>query len=86
MKKHLRLLTPVALYAGASGDRQDVDLSVSARLRALRNCAKGQTVAPSPGKCVDEAESGRVAGGPRFRETIEEYIRTIPNFQLIPAS
>ena len=86
MKKHLRLLTLVALYAGASGDRQDVDLSVSAQLRALRNCAKAQTAAPSPSECVGEVKSVRVADGPRFRETIEEYIRTIPNFQLIPAS
>ena len=34
-KKHLQPLTPAALYARVSSDRQDVDLSVSAQLRAL---------------------------------------------------
>ena len=32
--------TPVALYARVSSDRQDVDLSVSAQLRALRDYAQ----------------------------------------------
>ena len=32
--------TPVALYARVSSDRQDVDLSISAQLRALRDHAK----------------------------------------------
>ncbi len=36
MKKHLQPLTPAALYARVSSDRQDVDLSVSAQLRALK--------------------------------------------------
>ena len=36
MKKHLQPLTPAALYARASSDRHDVDLSVSAQLRALK--------------------------------------------------
>ena len=31
--------TPVALYARVSSDRQGVDLSVSAQLRALRDYA-----------------------------------------------
>ena len=31
-KKHLQPLTPAALYARVSSDRQDVDLSVSAQL------------------------------------------------------
>ena len=30
-------LTPAALYARVSSDRQDVDLSVAAQLRALRD-------------------------------------------------
>ena len=40
-------LTPAALYARVSSDRQDVDLSVAAQLRALRDYAKnnGYTVA-----------------------------------------
>ena len=35
MKKHLQPLTPAALYARVSSDQQEVDLSVSARLRRL---------------------------------------------------
>ena len=71
MKKHLQPLTPAALYARVSSDRQDVDLSVSAQLRALKDHAKanGYSVAR---EYVDEAESGRVADRPQFREMIEE--------------
>ena len=35
MKMQLQPLTPAALYAGVSSGRQDIDLSVSAQLRAL---------------------------------------------------
>ena len=71
MKKNLQPLTPAALYARVSSDRQDVDLSVSAQLRALRDYAKanGYSVAR---EYVDEAESGRVADRPEFRKMIEE--------------
>ena len=71
MKNHLQPLTPAALYARVSSDRQDVDLSVSAQLRALRDYAKanGYSVAR---EYVDEAESGRVADRPEFRKMIEE--------------
>ena len=67
MKKHLQPLTPAALYARVSSDRKDVDLSVSAQLRALNDYAKtnGYSVAR---EYVDEAESGRVADRPQFRE------------------
>ena len=70
-KKHLQPLTPAALYARVSSDRQDVDLSVSAQLRALKDYARanGYSVAR---EYVDEAESGRVADRPQFREMIEE--------------
>ena len=58
--------TPVALYARVSSDRQDVDLSVAAQLRALRDYAdkNGYVVTR---EYVDEAESGRVADRPQFR-------------------
>ena len=71
MKKHLQPLTPAALYSRVSSDRQDVDLSVSAQMRALRDYAKanGYSVAR---EYVDEAESGRVADRPEFRKMIEE--------------
>ncbi len=70
-QKHLEPLTPAALYARVSSDRQDVDLSVSAQLRALKEYARanGYSVAR---EYVDEAESGRFADRPQFREIIEE--------------
>ena len=70
-KKHLQPLTPAGLYARVSSERQDVDLSVSAQLRALKDYARanGYSVAR---EYMDEAESGRVADRPQFREMIEE--------------
>ena len=57
--KHTQPQTPAALYARVSSDRQDVDLSAAAQLRALKDFAKanGYSVAR---EYVDEAESGRV--------------------------
>ena len=40
--------TPAALYARVSSDRQDVDLSVSAQLRALRDYAQQERLPGSP--------------------------------------
>ena len=75
-------LTPAALYARVSSDRQDVDLSVAAQLRALRDYAKnnGYSVAR---EYVDEAESGRIADRPQFREMIDEGGRPKAPFQVI---
>ena len=58
--------TPAALYARVSSDRQDVDLSVAAQLRALRDHAdkNGYMVVR---EYVDEAESGRIADRPQFQ-------------------
>ena len=71
MKKQFQPLTPAALYARVSSDRQDVDLSVAAQLRALRDYAKnnGYSIAR---EYVDEAESGRIADRPQFRKMIDE--------------
>ena len=82
MKKHLQPLTPAALYARVSSDRQDVDLSVSAQLRALKDFAKanGYSVAR---EYVDEAESGRVADRPQFKEMIEEGSKPNAPFEVI---
>ena len=62
--------TPAALYARVSSERQDVDLSVAAQLRALRDYARenGYVVAR---EYVDEAESGRIADRPQFQEMID---------------
>ena len=81
-KKHLQPLTPAALYARVSSDRQDVDLSVSAQLRALKDYARanGYSVAR---EYIDEAESGRVADRPQFREMIEEGSQPQSPFEVI---
>ncbi len=75
-------MTPVALYARVSSDRQDVDLSVSAQLRALRDYAQkhGYLVAR---EYVDEAESGRIADRPQFQKMLNEASKPEAPFQEI---
>ena len=74
--------TRAALYARVSSDRQDVDLSVSAQLRALRDYAEknGHLVVH---EYVDEAESGRVADRPQFRKMLDAAGRTDAPFEEI---
>ncbi len=64
-------VTPVALYARVSSDRQDVDLSVAAQLRALRDHA-GKNGYLVVREYIDEAESGRIADRPQFRKMLDE--------------
>ena len=75
-------LIPAALYARVSSNRQDVDLSVSAQLRALRDYAgkNGYVVAR---EYIDEAESGRVANRPQFRKMLEAASRSNAPFREI---
>ncbi|MCY3690758.1 MAG: recombinase family protein, partial [Chloroflexi bacterium] len=75
-------LTPAALYARVSSDRQDVDLSVAAQLRALREYAErnGYSIAR---EYVDEAESGRIADRPQFRRMLDEASKPNSPFQEI---
>ena len=75
-------LTSAALYARVSSDRQDVDLSVAAQLRALRDYAEknGYVIAR---EYIDEAESGRIANGPQFRRMLDEASRADSPFQEI---
>ncbi len=75
-------LTPAALYARVSSDRQDVDLSVAAQLRALRDYAEknGYVVAR---EYIDEAESGRIADRPQFRRMLDEAGKSEAPFQEI---
>ena len=82
MKKQFQPLTPAALYARVSSDRQDVDLFVAAQLRALRDYAKnnGYSVAR---EYVDEAESGRIADRPQFRQMIDEGGKAKVPFEVI---
>ena len=82
MKKHLQPLTPAALYARVSSDRQDVDLSVAAQLRALRDYAEKNGYAVAR-EYVDEAESGRIADRPQFRRMLEEATRPSAPFHEI---
>ena len=62
--------TPVALYARVSSDRQDVDLSVAAQLRALRDYAEKNDYLVCR-EYVDEAESGRIADRPQFQKMLD---------------
>ena len=59
----------VVIYARVSSDKQDVDLSISAQLKALREYAKnnGYLIVH---EFVDEAETGRTTARPAFREMI----------------
>ena len=73
---------PAALYARVSSDRQDVDLSVAAQIRALRDFAgrNGYVVAR---EYIDEAESGRVADRPQFTKMLDEAALPEAPFQEI---
>ena len=82
MKKHLQPPTPAALYARVSSDRQDVDLSVAAQLRALNDFAKKHSYSVAR-QYVDEAESGRIADRPQFRKMIEEGSQLNAPFKVI---
>ena len=74
--------TPAALYARVSSDRQDVDLSIAAQLRALRDYAQknGYIVFR---EYVDEAESGRIADRPEFRKMIDAATKPSAPFREI---
>ena len=68
-------LIPVALYARVSSDRQDVDLSVAAQLRALRDYAEKNDYLVVR-EYVDEAESGRIADRPQFQRMLDEAAKS----------
>ena len=74
--------TPAALYARVSSDRQDVDLSVAAQLRALRDHARKNDYIVVR-EYVDEAESGRIADRPQFRRMIDEAAKINAPFREI---
>ena len=81
MKDRLDLI-PAALYARVSSERQDVDLSVAAQLRALRAYAEknGYLVVR---EYVDEAESGKVADRPQFQKMLDEAAKPEAPFKEI---
>ena len=65
-KQQFQPLTPTALYARVSSDRQGVDLSVADQLRALSYYAEKNCNSVAC-EYIDDAESGRVADGPSSR-------------------
>ena len=69
-------------YARVSSDRQDVDLSISAQIKALREYAAkhGHEVVR---EYVDEAESGRTSQRPAFMEMVAAAKRKDRAFDLI---
>lgn len=71
-----------AIYARVSSDSQDVDLSISAQLRALRDYSAKHDY-EIVREFVDEAESGRTAKRPAFREMIVMAKLKQPPFQAI---
>ncbi len=74
--------TPAALYARVSSDKQDVELSVAAQLRALRNYAKSNGYLVIR-EYIDEAESGRIADRPQFRKMLDDAGRPDAPFREI---
>ena len=72
----------VALYARVSSDKQDIDLSISAQVRALREYAakNGNEVVR---EFIDEGLSGRTAARPAFREMIALAKAKQPPFEAI---
>jgi site-specific DNA recombinase len=72
----------VALYVRVSSDAQDVNLSIGAQLRALKEYAEkhGYIIVR---EFVDEAESGRTSARPAFREMIALAKTKEPPFEMI---
>jgi site-specific DNA recombinase len=72
----------VALYARVSSEKQDVDLSISAQLKSLREYAarNGHEVIK---EYIDEAESGKTTARPAFREMISAARRSQKPFDFI---
>ena len=71
-----------AIYARVSSDRQDTDLSLGAQIRALKEYAtrNGYEIER---EFVDEAESGRTAARPAFREMITLARSKHPPFNVV---
>src|SRR4030042_3658234 len=72
----------VALYARVSSEKQDVDLSIAAQLRSLREYAARNNYEVVR-EFIDEAESGKTASRPAFREMISAARRSPRLFDLI---
>ena len=71
-----------ALYVRVSSDRQDVDLSVAAQLKALREYAARNDHAVVR-EFIDGAESGRTSYRPQFRQMVAMARHSDKPFDLI---
>ncbi len=71
-----------AIYARVSSEKQDVDLSISAQLKALREYAERNNHYVIR-EFVDEAESGKTTNRPAFREMIAQARRPAKPFEFI---
>jgi len=74
--------TKAAIYARVSSDSQDVALSISAQLRALRDYAAKHEYEVVR-EFVDEAESGRTIDRPAFKEMIALARTHQPPFEAV---
>jgi site-specific DNA recombinase len=70
------------IYARVSSDSQDTDLSISAQLRALRDYAQKHNYQVVR-EFVDEAESGRTADRPAFKEMLSLARAKRPPFEAV---
>jgi site-specific DNA recombinase len=72
----------VAIYARVSSEKQDVDLSISGQIKALRDYAShnGCKVVT---EYIDEAESGRSIDRPGFKQMIVAARQKPPQFEAI---
>jgi DNA invertase Pin-like site-specific DNA recombinase len=71
-----------AIYARVSSERQDVDLSISAQLKALREYAERNDHYVVT-EFVDEAESGKTTDRPAFRDMVAQARRSAKPFGII---
>ncbi|MFC1903244.1 recombinase family protein, partial [Chloroflexota bacterium] len=71
-----------AIYARVSSERQDVDLSISAQLKALREYAERNNHYIVR-EFIDEAESGKTTDRPAFRDMIAQARRSAKPFDII---
>jgi DNA invertase Pin-like site-specific DNA recombinase len=72
----------VALYARVSSERQDIDLSISAQLKAVREYA-ARNEHSVVREYIDEAESGRSIDRPGFKQMIVTARRKPSPFEAI---
>jgi site-specific DNA recombinase len=77
-----RIIMRVVIYARVSSERQDIDLSISAQLKALRQYASrnGHTIVK---EYVDEAESGRSIDRPGFKQMVVAARQRPASFEAI---